>query len=59
MSNLTCAQVEQELRSELSKMPTHFLYVTAQKMGVDTSQLNSDKEIIDACVLVELHCFTH
>lgn len=59
MSNLTCAQVEQELRSELSRLSTYHLFLEAKLMGVDASQYNTDAEIIEACVLIELHCFTH
>lgn len=58
---ITCAVVEKELRTEMSKLDKAALVLFALGMGVDNEAVvgASRSEIVEAAVAVELHAFVH
>ncbi len=58
---LTCLEVEQLLRDDMSKMSLQEIFIFATtEMNLDISnKLLTRSEVEDLCVAVELRCFTH
>ena len=55
---ITCQEVEQQLRAEMKALSDAELTSFARNMGVDPEELPRD-DIEEACVNLELVCFTH
>ena len=56
---ITVEWVEEELRQDMRERSLDELREMAEAMGVDIESCSSRREIEEACVLMELHAFTH
>jgi hypothetical protein len=56
---VTCQVIEQQLRAEMKALSDAELASFAQAMGVDADELDERSDIENACVTLELKCFTH
>lgn len=56
---MTCHQIEQQLRAEISGLSYADLIAVAVEMGVAVDHADTREEIIDNCVAAELYAFTH
>lgn len=56
---ITVEWVEEELRQDMRERSFSELQEMAEAMGVDVESCSSRRELEEACVMAELHAFTH